>query len=418
MPVKYKNNAVSTLGSDLYIWDSQIFLASGTGQLFPTASGVDFFYVTIDDGANIEIVKVTSRDGDVLTVDRGVDGTSPPYMFASGTAVELRITAALLDEIKRFPLVNDPNNVSPNDGATDVSSLQLQMSNFSTKYNNILQNAYEYQIATDLTFANVVWSSYYWSSMVDVDTTNFLPNTTYYWRARTVGNDHGNNYATVYSNWTNPWSFTTAAPAAPIGDNVFNISFDGNYYNTASSVQLSAFVGSAQYVASPRGQAIQCSGFKMRLPTMTTLTLGTGDFTIQFWMKADTNQPSWAKIMDTSTSNSGMGIGVGNEYVWNFGRISFQFAPGYTFGSSTQITDNTWHHVAIVRSGDNGYIFIDGVQEATRTGVSGVEVSLSGGLLGGSNYGGGYGGDNLFNGYLDNFKVDKLALYTTNFTPV
>jgi hypothetical protein len=45
-----------------------------------------------------EIVRVTAVSGNVLTVTRGQDGTSPAS-FAAGTKVELRLTAALLNDV-------------------------------------------------------------------------------------------------------------------------------------------------------------------------------------------------------------------------------------------------------------------------------------------------------------------------------
>jgi hypothetical protein len=106
MPVLYKNNANSTLASGINAAVSGITLASGGGANFPVTGGSnqlgsDFFFVTItnvSDGS-FEIVKVTARSGDVLTVQRGQEGTSAKS-FSVGDRVELRITAELLDNLR------------------------------------------------------------------------------------------------------------------------------------------------------------------------------------------------------------------------------------------------------------------------------------------------------------------------------
>lgn len=51
----------------------------------------DYFYATITDGTNREVVKVTAVSGNTLTVTRGQDGTSGTA-FASGSTIEIRPT--------------------------------------------------------------------------------------------------------------------------------------------------------------------------------------------------------------------------------------------------------------------------------------------------------------------------------------
>ena len=66
---------------------------------FPDVSaGADYCYATIDSGSAIEIVKVTSISSNTLTVVRGEDDTTG-LIFGTGSAVEIRITAALLTDV-------------------------------------------------------------------------------------------------------------------------------------------------------------------------------------------------------------------------------------------------------------------------------------------------------------------------------
>ena len=94
MPALFSNNASTTLAAGITNAATSITVATGTGALFPALSGANFFYGTLVDGSgNIEIVKVTARSGDTMTVVRGQDNTTA-RAYSSGAKFELRVTAA------------------------------------------------------------------------------------------------------------------------------------------------------------------------------------------------------------------------------------------------------------------------------------------------------------------------------------
>ena len=96
MAVKFTNNAATTLAAGI---NSSVTSISVTdGSVFPALTGSDHFYVTFDDTTNREIVKVTARSGNTLTVVRGQDNTTA-QAFNSGDKAELRVVAALLEDI-------------------------------------------------------------------------------------------------------------------------------------------------------------------------------------------------------------------------------------------------------------------------------------------------------------------------------
>jgi len=91
MPRIYVNNFNTTLSAAIVSTGAtSITIASATG--LPTLATGEYYLLTIDDGTNIEIVKVTARSGTTLTVVRGQEGTTAAT-FASGVAVEMRATA-------------------------------------------------------------------------------------------------------------------------------------------------------------------------------------------------------------------------------------------------------------------------------------------------------------------------------------
>ena len=97
MAVKFTNNAKTTLASGI---NSSVTTATVTdGSVFPTLGSGEHFYCTFDDGTNNEIVKVTARSGNTLTIVRGVDNTTA-RSFSASDAAELRATSALLTDIQ------------------------------------------------------------------------------------------------------------------------------------------------------------------------------------------------------------------------------------------------------------------------------------------------------------------------------
>lgn len=99
MSVKFSNNGHSTLASSLTTSATSITVASGHGARFPSLTGSEYFYATlIDSSNNLEIVKVTARSSDVLTVTRAQESTTA-RAYAIGDRVELRVTAQGLVDV-------------------------------------------------------------------------------------------------------------------------------------------------------------------------------------------------------------------------------------------------------------------------------------------------------------------------------
>lgn len=92
--LKFTNNASATLSAAITNSATSIALTTGNGSLFPSLGAGEFFYATlVDSSNNLEIVKVTARSTDTLTVVRGQDGTTG-RAFATGDKLELRAVAA------------------------------------------------------------------------------------------------------------------------------------------------------------------------------------------------------------------------------------------------------------------------------------------------------------------------------------
>jgi hypothetical protein len=122
----YTNNASTTLASPINATDLSISVVDGSK--FPSPSAGQYFLITIEIGSAREIVKVTSRTGNVFTVastgDRGQEGTiAAPWSL--GALVEERTTANTLARFARlqdrlFGLTSVNDLVAPS--ASDANS--------------------------------------------------------------------------------------------------------------------------------------------------------------------------------------------------------------------------------------------------------------------------------------------------------
>lgn len=92
----FTNNAYGFLASGVSAVATTLVLGSGEGARFPTTSGDNFkvTLIALTNGQETawEIVNVTGRSSDTLTVTRAQEGT-PALVWPSLTRVELRLTA-------------------------------------------------------------------------------------------------------------------------------------------------------------------------------------------------------------------------------------------------------------------------------------------------------------------------------------
>lgn len=96
------NNAQTVLAAGISASATSLTVNSGTGSLFPAPSaGVSFFKLTLIDAATgqlTEIVHVTARSGDTMTIDRAQEGTTARAWSANDIAANM-MTAGTLSYI-------------------------------------------------------------------------------------------------------------------------------------------------------------------------------------------------------------------------------------------------------------------------------------------------------------------------------
>lgn len=98
MAILWSNNASTTIAGSITATGTSVALAAGTGVLFPNPTGGNYFIATFYDQATKtqnEIVHITARAGDVCTIVRGQEGTTPKAWSAADIFANL-VTAGTL----------------------------------------------------------------------------------------------------------------------------------------------------------------------------------------------------------------------------------------------------------------------------------------------------------------------------------
>lgn len=101
MSIQFTNFATTTLASSINASSTSITVQSGDGALFPQPVAADdyFYAVLVNTSAQREVVKVTARTGDVMTVTRAQEGSSA-LTYNAGDIFAHRLTAASLAALK------------------------------------------------------------------------------------------------------------------------------------------------------------------------------------------------------------------------------------------------------------------------------------------------------------------------------
>lgn len=166
------------------------------------------------------------------------------------------------------------------------------------------------------------------------------------------------------------------------------------------------------------------SGDHLRVDGATQANLGTGDFTIEFWTKTDAAPTDcWRSVIslgDGHLSSNGLTIYVPSQISTPTGAVAvISNTQNPTIYSTTVVNDNQWHHVALIRSNGTSTLYIDGVAESsfadnTAYDAGGViHVGETPDCRDATNP----GSHDTYVGNLQNLRIYKQALYTSDFTP-
>jgi hypothetical protein len=155
------------------------------------------------------------------------------------------------------------------------------------------------------------------------------------------------------------------------------------------------------------------SGDYLTLASSGDFGYSTGDFTWELWFNANSlaTGSSSNYIIDHGNDNGGV-IQYFNNTLKYFNATAGTSSVLYTTGFGSNLSTNTWYHIAAVRRSRVTYLYLNGVLSTSASDNHNYPAqSLTIG-----NYGG--AGAYYWNGYISNLRILKgTALYTSNFTP-
>ena len=139
---------------------------------------------------------------------------------------------------------------------------------------------------------------------------------------------------------------------------------------------------------------------------------GGTDWTTEFWYR-----PSAVSAFGYLLNKGPLGFQFymsGNQVGFAFSAAnSGSYAMNLTTGSGLVLSANTWYHLALVHYGNTYKLYVDGtVTNVSATTASNVATGGDKWALGGAT-----NGTNFLTGYFDEFRISKIARYTSNFTP-
>jgi hypothetical protein len=146
--------------------------------------------------------------------------------------------------------------------------------------------------------------------------------------------------------------------------------------------------------------------------------LGTSAWTIECWIKTSYTSRIDPFELNGGTSSGFFGLTLNSS---SSGDIQWNEASG---GSSvavisatgTTVANNSWHNIAITRSGNSVRLFFDGTQVGSTYTTSYTYGLANNAFRFGNRYPGGISSAAVF--FISNFRIVKgTALYTTTFTP-
>lgn len=218
-------------------------------------------------------------------------------------------------------------------------------------------------------------------------------------------------------------AFDGANGATSVSDLTGNLTFtmqDGFVLSTTTpkfgTAALAMFPGSANFTTVYAGSGYPANpACYANLTTATNVygTTGYPDFTMECWVWIDPSSSTAVQVFDYGSQNYNSTVGL--KLTISGTQIAVQPTNAWTgITYSTTISKGVWHHVAVVRYGGVGTLYLDGVVTGSPAGNwtsnPGTPVCLSIGSSPNS-----FGGAGT--GYVDEFRLSNVARYTAAFTP-
>jgi len=172
------------------------------------------------------------------------------------------------------------------------------------------------------------------------------------------------------------------------------------------------FAGGESTAATARSVDFDGSNDYLYTAASSDLAFGTGDFTIDFWLRMDTQSEQGIFQLSSesqgwkSTSAGTIGLVAAGHQTPGF--WEWYMGPGSN-AMGSRIDAGVWYHIAIVRASNVATIYVDGVSQLSQSDTTNYSINTLA-----------IGRCKSFytNGQISNFRVVKgTAVYTSSFRP-
>ena len=191
------------------------------------------------------------------------------------------------------------------------------------------------------------------------------------------------------------------------GSGVVALVLSANWYDDSSDAHHAVTLNGT-VTQSNEGGGVKAASFdSSSLKYTANDTIGTQDFTLEFFVKSANATPGFREDMFSQQSEAGGGFEIFKQ---SDGTLALgTYLVSVDLQSTITIADTNWHHIAVVGVAGEVSLFIDGIKDS----------SVSRDYTGTGNYVVGYGdyGPVNFNGKIAGLRmVIGYALYTSNFS--
>lgn len=275
-----------------------------------------------------------------------------------------------------MPLVRTPTNVTPANGATDVSVTPFLTGNAFGSVYGVTQASSRWQVDTTSDFASPVYDS----------------------------GDLGGSF--------DPYS-TNVSLAAHFDDTFYELT--GKTFSASGNVAVS----STQSKFGGKSASFDGSGDFLSVAHSHDFEIGSGDFTFECWFYIPNTTGQKTIFAFQSDFHYGVFINGNKMNVFaSSNGSSWDIISGDSGGNlgagTITVTANAWHHFAWTRSGTTWTMWLDGVLDRQLTAIGSTVYTrvetLNIGRWGNAGY--------WMNGYIDDLRLTKgVSRYTSAFTP-
>ncbi|MEI6627414.1 MAG: LamG-like jellyroll fold domain-containing protein, partial [bacterium] len=192
--------------------------------------------------------------------------------------------------------------------------------------------------------------------------------------------------------------------------------FNSNFTDSSNIPKTVTAYGTPSIVGSPvkfGAGSVQMGNLKYLDTTSSEYSPGSGDFTLDFWYYPTSLSPQFQFLAELNDAAGGS-RGSGFILAANYNRLTLYSSGTWSATTGGVLTQDQWNHVAITRTGNTIYFYINGVKDSYSVSNS-INMTSSRLRMGiatddGSTW--------PVNGNIDEFRFSKgIARWTSDFTP-